>query len=306
MKGLLRIFMEFVPAKHIVMNCTPNRNYLAFEYTMNLYFGCNHGCIYCYARSNHYEKTDNFENIRVKEDALRIVRDDLLRKTQKGIVLSGSVSDPYNILERELQLTRHALELLNAFKFGSCIITKCDLVTRDTDVLTDISEHSPVSINFSITCSDDETAKKVEPGAATTLERFKAIEHLANNGLITGVLMDPIIPYLTDTEENVREMVKKAKYYGAKYIYISTLVTMADIQRDYFYQEADKICPGISDIYRSKYGNYYRCRSPKSKRLWNTFVEACEKEGISYDMRAANQLVRRGYNMFEKNLGTTI
>lgn len=118
----------------------------------------------------------------------------------------------------KLKLTRNALELINAFNFGVCIITKSNLVTRDTDILLDIKEHSPASVNFSITCSDDETCKKVEPFVSTTKERFEAIEYLAKNGITTGVLMDPMILYITDTKENVQEMVKKAKNYGANYI----------------------------------------------------------------------------------------
>ena len=109
--------------------------------------------------------------------------------------------------------------------------------------------------------------------------------------------MDPVIPYITDTTENVREMVKKAKYYGAKFIYMSAQVTMADGQREYFYREAEKYYPGISEKYKNRYQNYYYCRSPVSKKLWSTFTDACEKEGISYDMRAVNQMIRRGYDI---------
>ena len=115
--------------------------------------------------------------------------------------------------------------------------------------------------------------------------------------------MDPIIPYITDTKENVQEMVKKAKHHGAEYIYISTEVTMADGQREYFYQEAEKHYPGISEKYRQKYKTYYHCRSPHGKKLWDTFVEACAKEGMRYDMRAANRMIRRKYdNIAEQNL----
>jgi DNA repair photolyase len=290
--------MEWIPAKTIVTNTQHlNLDYVAFEYVMNIYRGCSHGCIYCYARSNYYEKTDDFDCVRAKQDALRIIRDDLRRKGKRGVVLTGGVSDPYNPEEKEHQLTRHALELINAYNFGICIITKSDLVTRDTDILLDIKEHSPASVNFSITCADDETCKKVEPFVSTTTARFEAIEHLAGNGITTGVLMDPIIPLITDTPENVRDMVKKAKHYGARYMYISTLVTMADVQRDYFFAEAEKHYPGIADKYRQRYKHYYRCRSYNSRKLWDIFAETCEQEGMCYDMKAANHTLRSGYDL---------
>lgn len=246
---------EMIPAKHVIRNCTPNYSYLAYEYAMDLYRGCNHRCIYCYARSQYYEKTEDFSKIRVKEDVLRIVRDDLMRKAKKGVILQGGVADPYNCVEKELLITRHALELLNAFQFGACIITKSDLVVRDIDILKDIQESYPAFVNFSITSADDDMGKKLEPYAATTTKRFEAIEMLSKNGIPAGVLMDPMLPYITDTEENVVEMIKKAKYYGASYIYISTQVTMADIQREYFYNEADKLFPGYRKDIRKSFTN---------------------------------------------------
>ena len=288
--------MEFIDAKTIVTNGRPDSNYLQAEYVMNIYRGCDHGCIYCYARSCYYEKTNNFEIIRAKKNALQIIRDDLCRKVKPGVVITGSVSDPYNKLEEEHKLTRNALELINAFDFGICIVTKSSLVTRDVDVLEDIKTHSPASVNFSITCTDDETCQKVEPHVSLTSERFKAIEKLAKNNLIVGVLIDPVIPYITDTLDNVRELVKKAKYHGAKYVHISTLVTMADIQRDYFYQEAEKHYPGITEKYRQRYKSYYRCWSDRSKKLWDVFAQTCEAEGLIYNMRLANRLIRQGYD----------
>lgn len=293
--------MEYMDAKKIVVSTGHlNYNYLACEYIMNIYWGCSHGCIYCYARSDYYDKMGNlggdFDRVRAKKDALRIIRDDLRRKVKTGVVLSGGMSDAYNPEEKELCLTRNALELINAFDFGACIITKSALVTRDTDILQDIRKHSPASVNFSITCSDDETGRKLEPAVSTTTERFEAIAHLTKNGIPAGVLMDPVVPYITDTVENVREMVKKAAFYGARYMYLSTQVTMSDGQREYFYREADKHWPGVSDTYRQKYKSYYYCRSPHAKKLWNAFAEACEREKLIYDMRAANQLVRSGYS----------
>ena len=289
--------MEYMDAKTIIQNTKGlNRDYLAFEYVMNIYWGCTHGCIYCYARSDYYQKNRNFECIRVKKDALRIIRDDLLKKKKRGVVFTAGMSDAYNPEEKEQNYTRNALELINAFRFGICILTKSDLVTRDTGILMDINEHSPASVNFTITCSDDETSRKVEPFVSRTSERFKAIEHLTKNGIICGVLMDPMLPYINDTKENVQEMVKMAKQSGVEYMYISTQVTMTDVQREYFYEEAEKHYPGVSEKYKERYKEYYYCRSPHGKKLWNTFVEACEKEGMRYDMRAANRLIRRKYD----------
>ncbi|MFV0401492.1 MAG: radical SAM protein [Oscillospiraceae bacterium] len=294
--------MEYIDAKSIVTNTKSlNWNYLCFEYVMNIYWGCSHGCIYCYMRSDYYDEigklNGNFDSVRAKRNALQIIRDDLRRKIRKGVVFTGGTSDSYNPEEKEHRLTRNALELINAFEFGACILTKSDLVTRDTDILTDIREHSPASVNFSITCADDATCQKIEPAVSTSTQRFRAVEHLAKNGIPTGVLIDPLLPYITDTEENVRELVKKAKHHGASYIYISTQVTMSGGQREYFYEEAEKHFPGTAETYRQKYKEYYYCRSPHAKKLWSVFAEACEKEGLLYDMRAANQMVRQGYNI---------
>lgn len=289
--------MEWIDAKTIVTNNKViNRDYLAAEYTMNIYRGCSHGCIYCFARGDYY-KINDFDCVKAKKDALKIIRDDLRRKVKPGIIITGGMSDPYNPEERELKLTRNSLELINAFSFGICILTKSNLVTRDTDILKDIQEHSPVNVSVTITSSDDDVCRKIEPFVAVSSERFQAINHFAKNGIITGVLMDPILPYITDTKENIQEMVKKAKYYGASYIYASMGVTMEGVQREYFYQQVEKIYPGTSEKYQKRFKNYYHCRSPYQKKLWDAFAEECEKQKITYNMRAVNQMIRAGYDI---------
>jgi len=296
--------MEYIDAKTIIRKCPPTWDYLWFDFAMDLYRGCSHGCIYCYARSSYYEKTEDFSNIRAKKNALQIVRDELRRKIKTGVMLVGGMSDTYNPWEKELQLTRNSLELLNAFGFGVCIITKSKLVVRDTDIFTNIKQHSPASVNFSITCSDDAIGKKIEPCASTTTERFEALGYLSKNGITAGVMMDPMVPFVTDTEENVREMVKKSKHYGASYIYLSTQVTMADIQRDYFLHEGEKRFPGISQKFRARYKNYYRCRPYESQKLWGVFAEECDKENIQCNLREFNQTLMRETIPYQMNLFT--
>lgn len=287
--------MELVDAKTIITNThILNYNYLAAEYVMNIYKGCSHGCIYCFARSKYY-KIDDFDRVRAKKDALRIIRDDLRRKVKTGVVTTGGVSDPYNPEEREHKLTRNALELLNAFEFGASILTKSTLVTRDIDVLTDIRTHSPVCVSFSITCGEDALCQKIEPYTHTSSERFAAISQLMAAGIPSGVLMDPILPFINDTDENIRQIVRLAKDHGAAYVYASFGVTMEGIQRDYFYEQADVLFPGVSEAYRRRYKEYYRCPSPRTKKLWHVFANECEKLGVVYDMKKANLIIRGAY-----------
>lgn len=113
--------IEYIPAKTIVTR-TKSAEWFGTDYNMNIYKGCCHGCIYCDSRSECYH-IDNFEKVRVKQDALRIIRDDLRRKVKKGVINTGAMSDPYNPLEEELCLTRHALELIDAYEFGVSIAT---------------------------------------------------------------------------------------------------------------------------------------------------------------------------------------
>lgn len=289
--------MEYVDAKTIVTtNKAMNWNYLAAEYNMNIYRGCSHGCIYCFARGAYY-RIEEFDRVRSKKDALRIIRDDLQRKIKRGVITTGGMSDPYNPREAEFLLTRHALELVNAFAFGICILTKSDLVTRDIDILKDIKTHSPAVVAFSITCGDDTLCKQIEPHVAATSERFAAIKQLSDNGIMAGVLLDPVIPYLTDNEENVRCIVRQAKASGAQFIYFSPRVTMEGIQRDHFFEKAKALLPDVEKRYTQKFKGYYYCRSPHSKKLGRVFIEECEKQKIIYDMRAANHLIRFGYDL---------
>mgnify|MGYP002529753669 CR=1 FL=1 len=122
-----------IPARSIVIK-NKSTAWFGTRYTMNIYRGCSHGCIYCDSRSECYGVQD-FDTVRVKSDALAVIRNDLRSKTQSGVVATGSMSDPYNPFEKELQLTRHALELLDAYGFGAAVATKGTLITRDADIL---------------------------------------------------------------------------------------------------------------------------------------------------------------------------
>ena len=287
--------MQTVPAKTIV---TRNKSTAWFgcEYNMNIYRGCCHGCLYCDSRSDCYH-IEKFDTVRAKEDALRIVRNDLARRVKTGMVATGAMSDPYNPFEKEQKLTRHAMELLEAYGFGAAIATKSDMIVRDIDILQGIQKTSPVLCKFTITAADDAMAAKIEPHAPSSSRRFEAIKALAKAGLFCGVLMMPILPYITDTEKNITEIIKQTAECGAKFVYPSFGVTMRAGQREYFLQGLDKAFPGAeyAKQYRSRFGGQYHCASPQAKRLWQIFVEACKKAGLLYEMRDIVAGYKQGY-----------
>jgi DNA repair photolyase len=286
--------IEYVPAKSIVYSDKKGYSWFGGEYKMNIYRGCCHGCIYCDSRSDCYQIED-FGKVRAKADALAIIRDDLRRKVKPGVVMSGASSDPYNSFEKDLELTRHALELINAYGFGVGLSTKSPLVTRDGDVLTEIAEHSPVIVKLTVTCADDNLCKKIEPGVAPTSERFAAIEELTRKGIYCGILMMPILPGLTDTEENILTIVRRAKEVGARFIYPSFGLSMRSGQREYMYSQFDTLFPGLREIYDARYGSQYGCPSPKAKTLSAAFRKACDEAGILYKMPEIIRSSRMGY-----------
>ena len=210
--------MEYIPAKTIV-NRTKDPSWFGTEYNMNIYRGCCHGCIYCDSRSECYHN-DNFDQVKAKADALRIIRDDLAHKAKVGVVATGSMSDPYNPFEEELQLTRRALTLLEAYGFGVAIATKSGLIVRDIDVLASIHRTMPVICKITLTTCDDVLASQVEPYAPSPSLRLAAAERLSTAGLFTGILMMPILPFLEDNPENIREIVDRAAGAGGRTLFI--------------------------------------------------------------------------------------
>lgn len=287
--------MEYIPAKHIVLR-SKDTSWFGTDHTMNIYRGCSHGCIYCDSRSACY-RNDDFDTVRAKADALRIIRDDLQRKVRPGIVGTGAMSDPYNPFEAELCLTRNALALLDAYQFGVAIATKSDLITRDIDILKEISTHSPVLCKLTLTTVDDALAAKLEPRAPSPTRRLEALRALSAAGLHTCVLLMPVLPFLEDNEENVLAVVDRARDAGVKYIYPAFGMTQRDEQRAWYYGKLDALFPGrgLREKNEKAFGTRYVCTSPKAKRLWDVFSARCRESGILYEMRHIVSDYQRGY-----------
>lgn len=285
--------MLTVPAKTIITR-TKSTEWFGCEYNMNIYRGCSHGCIYCDSRSECYGNQD-FDTVHMKENALAIIRDDLRRKAKRGVVGTGAMSDPYNPFEKDLELTRHALELLNAYEFGVAIATKSDLITRDIDLISEIKEHSPVLCKLTVTTCDDALAKKVEPNAPSSSQRFAAIKKLADAGIFAGVLLMPVLPYLEDSPENIEGIVNRAADSGARFIYPAFGMTLRQNQRDWYYRELEARFPNekLRERYAKRYGSSYECRCPDASALWKLFSALCDDRGLLYNMKD----IVRGYKL---------
>ena len=261
---------------------------------MNLYRGCCHGCIYCDSRSECYQ-IDDFDKVRAKENALMILRDELRRKVKPGVIGTGSMSDPYNPFEIEERLTEKSLMLIDAYGFGITTITKSSLITRDIDLYKQIAEHSPVLCKMTLTTADDELCRKIEPRAAVSSERFEALAEMSEAGLFTGITLMPVLPFIEDTEENIRAIVRRAHECGVRCIYPDFGMTLRAGNREYFYQKLDECFPGLNARYIRQYGNSYECPSPNARKLWKVFTEECAKYSILYEMKAIIHAYKAGY-----------
>lgn len=275
--------MEFVQAKTILQKASHGEEWFGIDYNMNLYKGCCHKCIYCDSRSNCYQ-VDDFDRVRAKKNEIEILNQELKSKRKKGVIGIGAMSDTYNPFEKEYEITRNALKLISYYNFGVSIETKSNLIARDIDLFKEINSKANVILKFTITSADDNLSKIIEPGVSVSSERLKAMKKLSDNGLFVGTLLTPIIPFITDSEENIRDVIRLSAENGAKFVFSMGGVTLRENQREYFYEQLDKSFPKFKEKYIRTYGNNYFCY-PLNKNLENVFKEECEKYGLLYKMK---------------------
>lgn len=266
--------MHFVEAKGI----------LSAQNGMNIYRGCTHGCIYCDSRSKCYQFTHAFEDIEVKENAPLLLEEKLRSKRSKCMIGTGSMSDPYMPLERELGLTRKCLEIIRRYEFGATIITKSDLILRDLGILKEINEASKAVVQMTLTTFDDKLCKILESNVCPTSRRAEVLNKFKEEGIPTVVWMTPILPFINDTEENIRDLLDICVNAGVKGIIMwNAGVTLREGDREYFYDALDRHFPGMKERYIRTFGNAYDVQSPKSKELMAVVKRVCKENGIMSD-----------------------
>ncbi|MDR1620511.1 MAG: radical SAM protein [Clostridiales bacterium] len=248
---------------------------------MNIYRGCLHGCIYCDSRSACYQMNHDFEDIEVKRNAPQILDDQLRRRRLPCMIGTGSMCDPYIPLDDKILYTRQCLEVIEKHGFGVTVLTKSVRVLRDLDVLKRINEKAKAVVQMTLTTYDENLCRVLEPNVSTTAERFHALEVFRDNGISTVVWLCPILPFINDTEENLRGILDYC--IRAKVTAIMDFgfgVTLREGDREYFYKKLDGHFPGIKQKYIGAFGNAHSCSSPKEKRLTEIFTETCNRYGI--------------------------
>lgn len=281
--------IKHITAKNFISTVNGKDEWFGLRYNFNIYRGCIHQCIYCDSRSECYQ-IENFEDLLVKTNAPVLARKELSHKRTKGLIGTGSMSDPYNPAEKELLIMRDVLKVIQAFRFPVHILTKSDLVLRDQDIIKEIATIKAY-VSFTVTTYDDELSKKIEPFAPISSRRIAAMKQLAKSGINTGILLMPTLPYITDNEENIKKIMQIAVDNGASYVIASFGVTMRDRQREYYYKKLEENFPSIKEKYIKKYGNYYSCRSENSRKLTSIYNEYTVKYNLKKRVEPYNEVV---------------
>jgi DNA repair photolyase len=265
--------------------------------TVSPYKACEHACNYCDGRSQKYHASEDFDQIvHVKINAPDVLRKELnrlfpgqktlsdfregekkYRKLKPVIAVSSGISDAYQPIEKKYGLTRKLLEILKDFSMPTYVMTKSDVVLRDLDLLSEINERAWCNVSFSVSTLDKKISKIFEPRATPPKKRLEAMRTIASEGILAGVTYIPIIPYITDSNEQLEKTISNSKESDAGYILAGTM-TMRDQQAKRFYEILNMHYPELVEKYKTLYsggydpqGKYWRELFPKIKALCNKY-----------------------------------
>lgn len=263
------------------MHIIEAKSILSAQNGMNLCRGCLHGCIYCDSRSTCYQITHDFEDIAVKANAPALLEQALRSKRKKCMIGTGSMSDPYLPHPDVLALTRRCLTLIAKYDFGAAVLTKSDLVLRDLDLLAQINRQQKAVVQMTLTTYDEALCRIVEPHVCTTARRAEVLRILHAHGIPTVVWLSPLLPFLNDTEENLRGILQYCIDAHLKGIVCFGIgMTLREGNREYYYSALDRHFPGLRRRYEQTYGDAYEIVSPRNDALMRIFHETCEAHGI--------------------------
>ncbi len=260
-----------------------------YRHDLNIYRGCSHGCKYCFALYSHsyMESSGFFDEIYVKKNIAEVLEKELASKAWKHAPINiGGVTDSYQSAEEHFKLMPDILNLLIKYKTPAIISTKSDLILRDFDLVAKLARLVPVNIAATITTFDENVRCKIEPGAKPSSARFEMLREFKNTDVETGVHMMPVLPFITDSYENIDAIFAKTKEIGIDYI-LPGMLNLRGPTRGYFFsfleKEYPEISPKMAKLYES--GRLDREFSARTHRM---ISELRQKYHLSYHYRTAS------------------
>jgi DNA repair photolyase len=267
------------------------------EYSVNPYEGCSCNCLYCYIRGSKYG--ENMEDgLAIKVNALEILEKQLATKAKKnqyGFVAVGSGTDAYMQHEKKHRLTEGMLNLLLKYKFPVFISTKCTLITRDIELLKEIDKSAilppdlkdklgrGVILSVSLSTLDEKVSNMLEPGAASPLQRLNLIKQLKQEGFLAGVNAIPLLPFISDTDNELEKIIMTAKEYEADYILTGSLTLFGSEAADsktLFYKFLERYDASLLPKYQQLYGSNFYPPVYYQNNLKERATRFCQKHSI--------------------------
>ena len=269
---------------------------IPYDQSINPYRGCEHGCVYCFARPTHsYLNLSpglDFETKLFYKDNAAVLLEKELRKPgyQCSAINLGSSTDPYQPIEKKLMVTRSLLEVLARFQHPTTVLTKSALVERDIDLLAEMASKQLVSVAISITTMRDELKRTLEPRAASVAARFKAVRRLRDVGIPVFVLFAPVIPYVNDSElEQVIEAAAEAGAQGANYVFLRLPHELKEIFREWLQVHVPQRAEHVMSIvqqsrggkdYDAAWGQRMRGQGVFADLIKQRFLLACRRHQL--------------------------
>ncbi len=232
-----------------------NSRYLPYHWDLNVYRGCSHHCQYCYAlySHNYLNDSDFFGDIYIKENIADALEQQLKKKSWKHEVINlGGVTDSYQAIEKNEELLPDILKLLIKYRTPVSLTTKSNLLLRDKDLYLELADVAGASVGISVTTFDEELRKKIEPGAMSTLDRFKILSEFNGTAVRTGILAMPILPYLTDSKENLERMFLLTQEFGGSFV-IPGILNLRGPTRGHFLNFIRSTFPEFYQLYVAYY-----------------------------------------------------
>ncbi len=289
--------MKEIHAKSILNKKKKRDSWFLDEYTVNPYEGCSFNCLYCYVRGSKYGENME-EGLNVKINALEILDKQLslrARKEQYGVIALATATDPYITLESKYKLTQGILNLFLKHSFPTLVITKSKMVLRDIELIKAIDKQAKLPddlkdklpggaiVSFSMSTLDEQIAKKLESGAPSPIERLETMQQCKEEGLLVGLNCMPLLPFLSDSVEQIEEMIVTAKQYKADYILMSGMTLFGSNPADsktLYYRFLQQNYPALVASYKKLYRIFPMPPKHYTSQLSKTVKRLCKKHGL--------------------------